>query len=47
MLDDFLCEFSYDEQEDLYYTIEDLENDYLTKEEISDIIYMKENEKEN
>ena len=43
MLDDFLCD---DEQEDLYYTIEDLENDYLTKKEISDIIYMKENEKE-
>lgn len=40
MLDDFICEASYDEEDDLFYTIEDIENDYLTKEEISDIINM-------
>ena len=40
MLDDFIVEASYDEMDDLYYTIEDIENDYLTKEEIYDIINM-------
>jgi len=39
-MDDFIIEASYDELEDLFYTIEDLENDYLTKEEISGIINM-------
>lgn len=33
MLDDFIMNFSWEELEDEYYTIEDLENDYLTKEE--------------
>lgn len=32
MLDDFIMNFSYDELEE-DYTIEDYENDYLTKEE--------------
>lgn len=40
MLDDFIINFSYDEQDDLFYTIEDIENDYLTNDEISDIINM-------
>jgi len=40
MLDDFICDPSYDELDDLFYTIEDIENDYLTKDEISDIINM-------
>ena len=40
MLDDFIMNFSYDEQDDLFYTIEDIENDYLTNDEISDIINM-------
>jgi hypothetical protein len=40
MLDDFIVEASYDELEDMYYTIEDLESDYLTKSEISGIINM-------
>lgn len=33
MLDDFIMNFSWEELEDKYYTIEDLENDCLTKEE--------------
>jgi len=40
MLDDFIMNFSYDEQDDLFYTIEDIENDYLTDDEIYDIINM-------
>lgn len=32
MLDDFIMNFSWDELEDTYYTIEDLEMDYLMKE---------------
>ena len=40
MLDDFIINFSYDEQDDLFYTIEDIENDYLTDDEIYDIINM-------
>jgi hypothetical protein len=36
MLDDFMCNFSYEE----------LDDKYLTNEEISDIINMQEREKE-
>jgi hypothetical protein len=32
MLDDFIMNFCYEELEDYYYTIEDLEKDYLEKE---------------
>jgi hypothetical protein len=44
MLDDFIINFSYDEQDDSYYNNEDLveilESEYLTKNENSDIINM-------
>lgn len=44
MLDDFITNFSYDEQDDSYYNNEDLveilENEYLTNNENSDIINM-------
>jgi hypothetical protein len=32
MLDDFICDFSWDELEDEYYDPEDYEYDYLMRE---------------
>ena len=44
MLDDFIVNFSYDEQDDSYYNNEDivkiLEDEYLTNDKNSDIINM-------
>ena len=37
MLDDFICDVTCEE---LYYTTEDIESNYLTNDEISDIINM-------
>ena len=40
MWDDYIEEIQSDELEDYYYTIEDLENDYLTKDKNYDILNM-------